>query len=71
MHENIERLKADNQMLTKEMEVQHETDKEIRKQLQVKHSVNRIKRDNFRQMSDSKYKLVERNINERYEFNGL
>ena len=58
-------------MLTKEMEVAVEADKEIRKQLHVKNSVSRMKRDNYKQMSDSKYKLVERNINDRYEINGL
>lgn len=48
MQTNIENLKKDNEMLTKEMEVAVETDKEIRKQLHVKSSVNRMKRDNFK-----------------------
>ena len=48
MQANIEKLKADNTHLTKELEVAVETDGEIRKQLSVKHSVRKIKNDNFK-----------------------
>lgn len=71
MHERINKLKNQNADLTTELELSVETDAVIRQQLEMKHTVRKFKEYQFKGLSESKTKLVERTIHDRYDIGGL